>query len=389
MNSLHQRLLTNIFPKRVCFALTAVIGSVIAILILFEIVFRLLPTNQGLLEMSVNREHPIKRFQPNQHTIWSKGWNFSIVNHVSTNNVGFVNEHDYVRRKDGVRLAVIGDSYVEALMLPYSETFHASLAASLQGTGTVYSFGTSGSALSQYLIYAQYAREAFDADGMIFTIISNDFDESVCRYKDYPTYHCFEKDGGAFRLKRHDWQPNPWALLLRKSALCNYVIFNLNIFSLPERIRSRVSSSPPPQYFQNTLRDTTSERLHDAQQAIDTFFSMLPTYSGKSPEHIAFVVDGMRAYIYDPAEFPDIRTSYFFQMREYFLVAASARRYQVLDMQPVFEKDFQETGERFEFPSDGHWNAHAHQVVATAIMRSAYYRSLFSINGRETIRERP
>ena len=370
--------LRRVLTKYTLFALIASTGSVIAVVIMLEFTFRILPTNQGLLDMSVNREQPIKRFQPNQKTIWSKGWNFSIVNHVSTNNVGFVNEHDYVREKNGIRLAVIGDSYVEAVMVPYRETFHARLNSSLQGKGTVYSFGTSGSALSQYLTYAQYAHNEFETDGMIFNIVSNDFDESLCQYKDSPSFYCFEQHAGTFQLKRHDWCPTPRLPgLLRKSALRNYLIFNLKILSLQERIRSRVSYFSPPQYFQNTPRTVTIQRLHDAQRAIDTFFSMLPTFSKTSPSHILFVLDGMRAYIYTPAAFPDIRTTYFYQTREYFLAAAKTRHYDVLDMQQVFEADFRTSGKRFEFPSDGHWNAYAHSVVANAILGSAWYQSFF------------
>lgn len=371
------RPLRGIFTKQRFFALTAFIGSVLAMLIILEILFRVLPTNQGLLGMSVNQEHPIKRFLPNQKAIWSKGWNFSLVNHVSTNNVGFVNEHDYVRPKNGVRLAVIGDSYVEALMVPYAQTFHAILAASLEEKGTVYSFGASGAALSQYLTYAQYAHDEFEADGTIFNIVSNDFDESLCQYKDYPSFYCFEQHDGAFELKRHDWQPKRWTRLLRKSALCNYLVFNLNIFPLVERIRSRISPSSPQQYFQNTVRIASEERLSRARQAVDVFFSMLPAFSGTSPSQILFVLDGMRAYIYAPAEFPDIQATYFYQIREYFLAAAKMRHYEVLDMQPVFEADFRMTGEHFEFPADGHWNAHAHKVVAEAILRSAWCQSFF------------
>lgn len=358
------------------FAFFAFLIGMLAIMSALEVAFRILPTHQGPLGMGVNHEQPIKRFLPNQNVIWSKGWNFSIVNHVRTNNVGFVNERDYVREKNGIRLAVIGDSYVEALMVPYRETFHARLAASLEGKGSVYSFGSSGSALSQYLTYAQYAREEFGADGMIFNIVSNDFDESVCRYKDYPSYYCFEKHEDTFRLKRHDWQPNPWARFVRKSAFCSYLMLNLDLLSFRETIRRRFSLFSSSQYFQNTPRAVTPERLHDAQQAVDIFFSMLPAYSGRTPAQILFVLDGMRSYIYAPQNFPDIRTTYFYQIRGYFLAAARTLGYDVLDMQPVFEKKFMETGERFEFPYDAHWNAYAHRLVADAIMNSAYYRSL-------------
>ena len=39
-----------------------------------------------------------------------------------------------------------------------------------------------------------------------------------------------------------------------------------------------------------------------------------------------------------------------------------------IDMEPIFRNDFENFAEKFEFPTDGHWNERAHRLVATAFL---------------------
>src|SRR5690606_25729789 len=131
-----------------------------------ELALRLLPVNEGLMVQPVNASNPVFHFAPNRSSVWSRDWDFKLVNYVRTNNAGFVNDQDY--RKDDPRplLAVVGDSYVEALMVPFGQTLHGRLAAASAPWGRVYSFGGSGAPLSQYLVWAQYAREEWNANAL-------------------------------------------------------------------------------------------------------------------------------------------------------------------------------------------------------------------------------
>lgn len=56
--------------------------------------------------------------------------------------------------------------------------------------------------------------------------------------------------------------------------------------------------------------------------------------------------------------------SFFGIMRRYFIQSALDKNYHVIDMKPVFSKDFARHGERFETPRDAHWNERGHRVVA-------------------------
>ena len=91
-------------------------------LIVFELLLRVLPVHEGTYRLPVNEENPILHYSPNRQFVWSKGWNFSMVNEVRTNNIGFVSDIDYSEESITPLLAVIGDSYVEAIMVPFQQT---------------------------------------------------------------------------------------------------------------------------------------------------------------------------------------------------------------------------------------------------------------------------
>ena len=92
------------------------LGSLCFILLLLEIVFRFLPVRSVLHTDVLNDAKPIPSYLANERGVWSRDWNFSIVNTLQTNNLGFVNPQDYVKTDNPV-VAVIGDSFVEAAMV--------------------------------------------------------------------------------------------------------------------------------------------------------------------------------------------------------------------------------------------------------------------------------
>ena len=57
-------------------------------------------------------------------------------------------------------------------------------------------------------------------------------------------------------------------------------------------------------------------------------------------------------------------------MRRAFRGKAEARGYEVIDLDAAFFARHRKTGERFEHPTDGHWNATGHEVAFEAVMAS-------------------
>lgn len=358
----------------------AVLLSFCLVVLVLEGLFRLLPVNEGLRGLSVDERNPVFRFTPHRESVYSRGWNFSIVNHVRTNNYGFINDHDYDPTLTTPLLAVIGDSFVEAVMVPFAQTGVARLSDAVGTAGRVYGFGTSGSSLSQYLAYARYVRDTFHPDGLTVVIVGNDFDESLRKYKNEPGLHYFvESAEGDLTLDRLD-RPVPWWRdLLGGSSLAMYLYVNLEIREVWKRFVYRPGQSMinRPRFVGNTAADATPERVADSVLVTEAFLRQLPEMAGLPVSRIALVVDAARPELYDEHALKAVSDSYFSIMRAHLITKARAGGYEVLDMQPAFIADYNKRHLTFEFPDDNHWSGIGHEVFAGVVQRSNVYRETF------------
>ena len=366
--------------RQLTFKVVSVVISLVVILCVLEVALRLLPVSEGLRGLPVNDDNPVFRYAPNRTLRWSKGWNFTLVNEVRTNNYGFVSDTDYDPDATLPLLAVIGDSFVEAPMVPYPQTAAGLLHRSVAGHGRVYAFGSSGSALSQYLAYARYARDEFHPDGMVFIIVGNDFDQSLMKYANHPGFHYFvESRSGGLVLERVDRTVPEWKNLVVSSRLGLYVIMNLEAGTMIDRISKLVRSGMrnDVRFVGNVAATAGSGRVAESRQAVDAFLSQLPTMSGLPPSRLLLVVDAPRPEVYSAAAMHAAESSYFGTMRRYLIGRALAAGYGVADLEKVFAADYQQRRLRFEPSTDNHWNAVGHQLAADAIRRTSVYASVF------------
>jgi len=361
--------------RTVLYALLAVALSVAMTLVAAELALRLLPYNEGLRALAVDADNPIFRFTPDRTAVWSEGWDFAIVNTVHVNNDGFVNDQDYDPAATTPLFAVIGDSYVEAGIVPYEETLQGRLQRAIGARGRVYSFAASGAGLSQYLVWARYARERYRPGGYVFVIIGNDFAESLHEREHSPGFHRFERqpDGGAVL----DYEPSPTRRVLRRSALAMYLITNvkvqrlldLDVQNLGERDRRWVANAPAAE---------PAAVLAEFRWAVLRFLELLPEATGVEPSAIVLVIDGFRPEMYGPAEALALAEgSTWGEMRAYLAHEARARGVAVVDMHPVFTQRYARDGRRFEFPTDSHWNGEGHGAAADAVSGTDAFRRLF------------
>ena len=365
--------------RHLLLATLTVAVSVMLWLLLAEVVLRFLPVATGMWAMPVNEANPVFRFTPDREFLFSRDWNFSLVNRGRINNDGFVNDENYAETDSRPLLAVIGDSYVEAAMVPNRETFYRRQAEQLGGKGRIYSFGASGAPLSQYVVWGRYAVQKYGAGGLAIVVVGNDFDESLWAYNKRPGLHVYVKGpDGRLELRRTDYRPSPFRVLVRHSALGRYLVFHLHVLETARAIAARwglssAAQAAMPQYVGNTAAEASPERVRDSQEAIDASLDDFAKMVALPPERIAFLVDGAR-YGY---EIELTERSYFGQMRTYFMRQAAQRGYEVIDLQPSFVARSRDRHTRFEFLTDGHWNATGHEVVAEALSKSKLYPAIF------------
>lgn len=332
----------------------------LACCIFLEAILRTLPVAGAFRTAAVDAQNPVIRFEPGREITWSRDWDFSLVNQVKINNFGFVSDFDYDPGAASPLLAVVGDSYVEAFMVPFRETCAGRLATHFEGRARVYAFGMSGAPLSQYLAFTEYARTTFRPDAVAIVVVSNDYDESMLKYGRKPGMHQFlEQSDGGLLLERSDLKRGrlyPWA---RRIALARYLVANLDIRNMGRNIRSAIYGRPD-----------RSGRASDSKRAVGAFLDRLPAAAGLPPDRITFVVDGIRPALYADDEGRRAQDTYEAVMRRYFMNNAAQRGYSVIDMQPLFVKHYRMHGQQFEWPQDRHWNALAHGVCADALERS-------------------
>ncbi len=359
------------------FRVLAILFGALLALVCLETVARVLPVNEGPQALSVNDANPIFRYRPNREFVWSAGWNFSAVNEVKVNNFGFVNDQDYDPDGTGALLAVIGDSFVEAFRVPFEHTCHGRLAARLNGTARVYSFGVSGTPLSQYLAYAEYVRDTFRPAGLAIVIIDNDYDQSLAKYGLQRGKHQFvERGGGRLALERNDLEFRPRYRLVRGSALARYVAINLGMAR--ERTYRLFTGEDADARVPEADRATW---VADSQRAVDAFLDMLPAASGLEPERILFIVDGIRPRVYG-SDVPESETGvyredvgYVDAMRRYFIENVVRRGYETIDLEPAFAEHYGLHRTQFDWlPLDEHWNALGHEVCSEAAAGSELLR---------------
>lgn len=351
-------------------AFLAVCLGLAVVLIGLELGLRLLPVNEGLRLQAVDATHPVAHYQPDRDLVWSRFADFSLVNRIHVNNVGFVNDQDYAREAPLPLLAVIGDSYVEAAMVPYAGTLQGRLARALEGRMRVYSFGISGAPLSQYLAFADFARRTFHPAKMVVVVVGNDFDESLLRPGAMPGFQYFRDNGTDHPpLVLKDYAPGSLRRLLRHSRLASYLFFNLQVQALPARLFSKRLEG---EFAGQTSAEADPARLESSRRAALAFLGYLPKIAGLPPKDICLLVDGIRPQLYTRAGRAETAHSYFAQMRDYLLKEAATRGFETVDMQSVFIADFEARHRPFESPRDGHWNAYGHEVAAETLLRSPW-----------------
>ena len=366
--------------------LSALIGMAV-LLVVVELLFWVLPVREESARFLPDGDDRIARFHPNERWRFSAGFNFFIVNEVRTNNAGWVSDIDYARNADTPLLAFVGDSFLEGAYLPWSDTCHGRLASRLEGTIRGYSFGMSGAPLSQYLAYAEHARDKYGPAALVIPVIENDFDESFRQYnrsRHHAVFFAFEEQpNGELVLVPPEESSEPPQSLFRRlrrwvnenSRVLRYRAHNVRLTQLrsyDERRRndSDAAGTPGSPFIPTDPAVAHPERVAESRRAVDAFLRMLPERSGLDPAQIVFVVDGIRPYRYTEGWEHRWDGSYHDVMRRYFMDEARADGYEVIDMQPVFADHYRSHQQPFNWLRNNHWNALGHGLCAEQVGRS-------------------
>lgn len=332
-------------------SISVLFGGLIVPFLVLETICRFLPVSDRVEFMPVDDRHPYLHAKPDQVYHLTQGNLFQIQTVKRTNNEGFFCDLDLNPQDTFPRVAVIGDSFVEALQVANSESVHARLDRLLPSHWNVFGIGSSGSALPQYLAYARYAMDKIKPKALVFVIYQNDFIESFGGTSPVKGHHYFITDGRTVRFNRTE--ESLLRRMLFKSAFFRYLWLNVK---LPRFFQRKTSGS-----------SVTQKRKSDDLTLMATrkFISELKMTAGDLP--IWIITDAVRPAVYNLQPADTLNNHPISRRYARLRSEASQAGFHTIDLNPVFHGDFLLHHQRFEFPTDGHWNAHGHRLAAEAL----------------------
>jgi hypothetical protein len=278
------------------------------------------------------------------------------------NNAGWNSSIEYEREKRRLRIALIGDSYVEALQVNLEDSVAGQLRRliSQESEADVYAFGISGAPLSQYMQMARYVRAHFDPDILVINVVHNDFAESLCSTTSEVGMLCLEDENGVLRERSIvPYEPSSLMRLLKKSSLIRFMVINLQIRSQIQRIISSIMAKP--NYNAGVDVSAIKSDVGKIEEATQYVLSTLKRESGTTP--IVMVMDAPRKDIYAGT----MSESNVGWLNKLLKQKAQNFGFPFLDLTDEFKKSFETDHIRLDWPYDGHWNEKGHLVVAKAL----------------------
>jgi hypothetical protein len=300
------------------------------------------------------------RYAPNQTGVWrvrneiaapyainGQGWNSGVGDYA-------------LERRPGIRrIAVIGDSYVEGLQVPYDQSLAEQISYAMAAAGQpteVYRFAISGAPMSHYLYMAEREAARYRPDWIVVVLVDNDYDESF-RFRPGRYTSAFQK----LRVKNGrvtgeipptPWNPS-WGDLLRQTAIMRFLAFRWQL--KPERLSAAI------------FPDARAEPVDpDADIKAVTRYAIarLDAVARQIGAQLLVVVNGDAGAIYSGAGETRARA-----LNRIAAEAAAANKVAFLDLDTAFATDWRANRKPLNFISDGHWNARAHGLAGAAIAR--------------------
>lgn len=272
------------------------------------------------------------------------------------------------------RVAIIGDSYVEALQVDFDSSF-AELLEKRLGTenNEVFRFGISGAPMSQYWHMLRNEVGKYRPDLVIIVLVQNDFNESY----DYTrgvyasSFLKVKIENGMVtdEISPIKFQAQWYEPIRDNSAVWKYLAYRQKVkFGV---LRDLILGKPEKQeQYQANVPISAVKRNKDKNKILaDYIFKKMKGYTDSIGADMIIVMDGDRQSIYSGKNTDQLEDTDVLNLNLIAKSSADQNNIHFIDLHPVFEKAYRENAKKFEFPSDGHWNAYAHQIVANAIFQ--------------------
>jgi hypothetical protein len=333
------------------------LGCAVA-LVLLELIFQMLPVTTGFAyEPTTESEPALKATVP--FVKQSLDWKFHQATTRKINEYGFPDDHHYLPNQQPI--AVIGDSYVQSLTLPYIDTLQGQLSAlQPKSTSPVYSFGVPGYSLAGYIGTAESATKRFQPKMFVFLLTKDDITDSLVATKNSGSYFINSRKSG-FEFEPYSGPSRTDSLML-KSALMRYLNYHLQLNPLSAFLK--LTGANASASAGNSSLPVTKTEPNIAQLS-NRLIDRLEQKSTARANNTIFIIDCDREKIYQGKQqsqtSPDNQLALFARI-------AKDRGYQTMDTLPLFTRQYEQTHRRVDFtPIDPHWNRDANHLIAEAV----------------------
>ncbi len=314
--------------------------------VLLEGLFRLLPVSTATRTGYYINQNILT--YPAKHCfITSSGWDLRSAQKHCANNFGFIANRDFQYDPDAIVL--VGDSFVEANMLPVHEGLAAQIESRLEDK-LVFAMGGPGSSLLDYVERIQFARKNFGSKVFIIVINRTDIRESICGSGNIHA-HCIDASSLRPKIERLS-SPSKLKQIFREFSFPQYLFSQLRV-NLSNLSSHFFNSSP----IIKTSTDRPNPSIAAAEVIISTFFSRLP------------VGDGIKyIFVFDPDRNKTVGHEKKAEDIDY--LKDSAKQFGVVVIDPMsYFMQFKLSNDRAleVSPTDQHWNSEAIKIVAKLV----------------------
>ena len=348
------------------------------ICIIFEVIFQILPVSDFMQTMELNKKNPYIRKTPKKEYFVSIGNFFQIRNSKKTNNAGYFSDIDFLKNKQNI--SIIGDSYVEALQVSNNNSIGGIVNKDLSNSLKInaYPIGYSGSPLSQYLAFAQMAKDLYNPLIYVFVIIGNDFDESYFKYVLSPAYYYYDENYNLMHPRLQESSSKnmlqQFSLLIKKSAFVRY--FTINNY-LTKKIISSIKQNGLLKTLINSFKKNIEEkniinkdRYEISYRCIDQF--LIDLNELVDDKEVIFLIDGLRQKIYRNDSLSTDFEKYHSSMNDYLINSSLKYNFSTINLDESFKKHYKINKKKFNFDIDNHWNELGHEIASEELLKKVH-----------------
>ena len=326
--------------------------------------------------------------QPNQRGVYIDH-NVRVPYHFNAQ--GYNDSRDYTPLKSPgtIRVAVVGDSFVEALRVPNRDRFveQAEVRMNRQGVRSQwYAFGCSGFGTAQEYLLVRNRVLDYNPDVVLLLFIVNDVYDTSPYLTQIPRYvpaFTLTPDGRLQALPCEPFELPFWRRVFTHSALVRYGLFHAGLVN--RLVSPGHGADMPREQFgphrpiEHLAGNDLLERQAKSWRLIDTLLASTADECRRRGSRLGLVWEGLQpaleaAWQDRPFEpIPRDRDPECLGERRYYMgekLEPICRRHGIpyLDLTGALLDRIRQAQRRHDFPNDPHWNALGHAAAADALV---------------------